>query len=236
MEWSFRTPERKTAPDGTTLYEVILQTPLRTQTTIEYDGEALVPNIQLQNELEPIVQSLLSAIAQSPTLFRTPPTFKSLQAITPVWGAVVQNGALRWNLAGGKLPELPSEWVGRRATLHFLLKGLQITRSSILPLWGLTHIQAIAPPPDLIDFTFDGAGAGLDTRSVVSSDSIETDTENIVFELHDANKEKRLAKAHVRELLRRALEARMAADGALDRFFEEYDLSDGESDFSDADD
>lgn len=234
MEWSFKTPERKTNPDGTIVYRVLLQTHLRTQTVIEYDGEALVPNIQLQNELEPIVQSLLSAIAQSPTLFRIPPTLKSLQAITPVWGAVVQNGALRWNPAGGNLPELPSEWVGRPAILHFLLYGLEITRSSILPLWGLSVIQAITPPPDLIDFTFDGAAA--DTRSIVSSDSIETDGEEGVFELEDHQKEKMKAKTYVRELLRRSVEARMAADAAVDRFFEEYDLSDGESDFSDADD
>lgn len=243
MEWFFKTPERKANPeDGTVQYDVHFQTPHRLLTRIEYDGRTYIPNITFQVELEPLIQSLLSTIAQTPTLFRTPPTLKSLQSITPVWGAVIQNGVLQWNPRGGRLPELPREWTGRAARVCFLLEGVQITRSAILPLWAIhSDIQPApgVPPPDLIDFTFDGSGGG-DARSVASASSadvsIETDGEGGVFELEDHQKEKRVAKTHVRQLLRRSMEARMAADTALDHFLEEYDLSDGESDFSDADD
>lgn len=238
MDWTFKTPERKKNPDHSIVWEVPLQHPYVLPQPIEYDGRAFIPNIRFQTLLEPMVQTLLSTIAQTPTLFRVPPTLKSLQAITPVWGAVLQDGSLIWNPAGGALPELPKECVGRPARIEFSLEGVHITRLSILPVWGIHAFQVSSDrssSPDRIDLDF--ADSTEDTRSLVSAGSIETDTaENTVFELHDVAREKREYKQNVRELLRRAAACRLEAESALEHFLEEYDLSEGESDFSDADD
>lgn len=242
MDVSFKTPERKTAPDGSPFFDVLLQTPYILPISLDFDGRRYIPTSAFQTALEPIVRTLLQAIAQTPTLFRTPPTFRSLQAITPVWGAVVVGDTLQWNLEGGGALPLPTD--SRPAKVVLALRGVQITRLRILPLWDISTVQPTADPsPDLIDFVFgepsdleDVAANIPDARSVVSTDSIETDGNDLVFELHDPNKEKREFKAHVRSLLRIATEARAKADQALEHFCEEYDLSEGESDFSDADD
>lgn len=241
MRWFFKTPEKRTNPnDGTVVFDIHLQDPYRIDTCIDYDGYSYIPNIHFQSEIDKIRSSILPAVAETPTLFRTPPTLRSLQAITPVWGAVVQDEVLNWNHSGRRLPDPPKEWVGRSAVVSFLLVGIQITRSTILPIWSICEIAQVAegPPPDLIDFHFDDGGCKSDTRSIVSSDdlSIEAAEEASVFELSDLAKEKQAAKLYVRELLRNSVAAHMAADDALERFLERYDLSEDESDFSDADD
>lgn len=239
MNWTFKTPEKKNNPDGSVVWEVQLQHPYVLPRYIEYDGNSLIPNIEFQTALEPLVQTLLAAVAEAPALFRTPPTLKSLQAITPVWGAVLQDGAFVWNPLSGELPKLPKECVGRPARVELSLEGLRITRLSILPMWAIHSIQAVAgrsSSPDQIDFDFNVDAE--DTRSLVSAGSIETDTaaDNTVFELHDMAREKQEYKQRVRELLRRAKAYRLEAETALEHFLEEYDLSEDESDFSDADD
>jgi hypothetical protein len=111
------------------------------------------------------------------------------------------------------------------------LLGITISRQSILPLWEAVVGNLVNTSPDQIDLCFDGGS------SIASSDEedlgIEEDSEGTAFQLRDISNEKQEAKQRVRDLLRKAVDARMAADVALEHFFEEYDLSEDESDFSD---
>ena len=221
--------------DGTEAFRVHLrgEHKLPYNVRVGADGR-YIGTVEMQNHIETMRESLLIAIAQTPSIFKSAPTMQSLQAITPVWGFLFQSGFSEgvWGPNGYVEKENPDLHPASGDSAQLSMKGLEISRRSILPIWGEVMVG-----PTCIDFDFEeDVDAVEDDRSVCSVDFIPVEEGSATVCLRDEATRKRAAKAQVREALRRAHEARRAAEAAEEAFFGEFDLSEDESDFSSDDD
>jgi hypothetical protein len=221
----FETPEKQS--DGS--YSVRLQQPIEISEEFTWKRGDARPIVDLKGQahIQTVREAILTRLAQNKSLFKTAPSVASLRAITPVWGMMV-------------LPQNKVEWssndiwtnVPRESDAVVILRvmGVQISRQSILPIWG-GQVRRTLPEAGQIDLDF----AGEDDGESVHSDELEEESGNALC-LKDPAERKRQMKEYVRSMLREASEARMKADTALDRFYAEYDLSENESEFSEEDD
>lgn len=239
---SFRIPERRTSSTGETFFECKLSSPgYELPHDLEWSKDTgLKPVLSIQRQISDLRLEVLKYMVNNNNLFKNPPTLSSLQAITPNWGLLLRsNNTMEWSQINKWIYE-SDQLKKQNAIVRMVLMGLEISRSTIIPVWTLT-IKHVLPEKseNVIDFDFSTSLAEInDTKSVasVNSDDIGILEEDEIFQLHSPSEKKRQMKTHVRELLQKVAEARHAADDAMDRFLEEFELSDNESDFSDEED
>ena len=219
----FEIPEKKA--DGS--FIVRLSQPVYIPTEFQWKriDDRPIPDLTVQTAIQSVREKLLTDLSKNKSLFKTAPSVSSLRAITPVWGMIIRGNTVDWspNDIWTDIPRNTDVVVALR------VEGVQISRQSILPIWGGDVRRAL--PEAQIDFEFAGE---TDAGSVHSDDLEECEGEALC--LKDPVERKRQMKAYVRELLHAASDARMKADAALDRFYEEFDLSENESEFSEEDD
>ncbi len=234
----FEIPEKQTTAEGDIYFFCRIAKPgysIPHDLKWEKDSQQTIPVLTIQKQITELRSSVLRLLMENKSIFRNPPTFDSLQAITPPWGILIRNNAkLEWSSVNKwHIDESLKE---TNAIVRLVLTGLEISRSRIHPVWSFTVVETLPEktPEGIIDFDFELPKHDQDdVKSVVSDDFAQDDT-NIIT-LHDPTQRKRFLKQQVRELLQKVSEARHAADDAMDRFFDEYDLSEDESDFSDND-
>lgn len=231
---SFETPEKLTDAKGEPYFRCKLAEPgFELPVDLEWHPiQGIKPDLSVQKQIAQLREQVLEQILQTKTLFRTPPTLASLQSITPPWGILLHaKKPMEWSVVNQwTLPQ--EELKQKEALVHIVLKAIEISRSRICPVWGLSIVRLSPEKEGLIDFTFHDTSE--DVKSVVS-DEFEEVVDETVFQLTNPSEKKRNAKHHIRELLQKAAEARHAVDDAISRFFQEFDLSEDESDFSDSD-
>ncbi len=215
-------------------YYIEVNTEIIIPESLKWQNGKLIPDVHVQSVMESYRRYVLHELVKNRSFFRTPPTYESINAITPVWGIIIDSRTqeLRWapDQTFQKSETLTAD---KTAYVQLQLKGIEISRSSIQPVWNINIIQILPDPSNtdgVIDLDFDEVHSD-DVKSV-GSHEIEEDESGGTLWLMDAAEKKRLAKDQVRQTLRRLVEARMAADTAVERFYEDYDLSEGESDFS----
>lgn len=220
----FEVPEKQA--DGS--YIVRLSEPIEITEEFTWMKEDARPLVELkaQSQIQVVRETLLTRLAQNKSLFKTAPSVASLRAITPVWGMIVSQNKVEWS-STDIWTEIPREG-NAVVVLHVL--GVQISRQSILPIWG-GQVHRRLPEAAQIDLDF----AGEEDGDSVHSDELEEDVGNTMC-LKDPAERKRQMKEYVRGLLREASDAQMKADAAVERFYSEYDLSENESEFSEEDD
>jgi len=240
----FEIPEKHTNDKGESFYYLKLTEPgvsiLHDLEWSKKDGLQTVITVQkLINELR---MRVLNQLVENRSLFKNPPSLTSIQAITPQWGILVmRDNHLKWGQFN-KWCYDAAHFSTINAVVRLNLKAIEISRSTIVPVWDL-EIQQIIPdqiqaPTAAIDFDFGEAESSVggdrdDVESIQSCDIMEESSE--VFELHNPNARKRGIKQEVRRLMKIAQDAQLAADDAMSRFYDEFDLSEDESDFSDED-
>lgn len=234
----FEIPEKQTTAAGDIYFFCKLSKPgysILHDLEWQKDSKCPIPVLSVQKQITELRATVLRLLMENKTIFRNPPTFDSLQAITPPWGILIRNNNLEWSSVNKW--QIDESLLTNNAIVRLVLTGVEISRSYIYPVWSFS-IQQILPektPEGVIDFTFDEPAFERDdaksVASVASDDFINEDT-NIIT-LHNPNERKCLLKQQIRELLKKASDAQHAADDAMDRFFDEYDLSEDESDFSD---
>jgi hypothetical protein len=225
----FGHPEKISTADGNITYFVSIGTQ-HVVGPVRWEKGGLHPDLSIQDAIEALKLQVLEGLVQHRAMFRTPPTLASLRTIAPMWGFLIMEGGKRieWSSANLWDPDMAK----RDALVNLVLKGVQISRQAIRPVWSADVLQ-ILPEHGPMDLDF--GEEEDDTASDISSvDSLEIATaDSQPFHLRDRGERKRVAKALVRAAQARAAEAQMAADEAIDRFLDEFDLSEGESDFSD---
>lgn len=231
---TFGHPEKISTADGNTTYFVSLGSK-HTVGPVRWEKGGLHPDLSLQDAVESLKSQVLEGLVQHRAMFRTPPTLASLRTIAPMWGFLIVQGGKRieWSSANLWDPDMPS--LPPDAILQLVLKGVQISRQAIRPVWNADVLQ-ILPEHGPMDLDFGDVEEDQEDRAsdISSVDSLEIATaDSQPFHLRDRGERKRVAKALVRAAQARAAEAQMAADEAIDRFLDEFDLSEGESDFSD---
>lgn len=229
----FCVPKRVESKQQT--YYIELKTEIIIPESLKWSNGELIPDIRIQSTMESYRNRILSELVKNKTFFRTPPTYESIQAITPVWGIIVNSltHELRW-APDQIIEKSESLTANTTAYVNLQLKGIEISRSTIQPVWIMNVIQVLPDPSHsdgVIDFEFEDVYD--DGVKSVGSNEFEEDVTGEPVQLMNHAEKKRIAKDQVRQTLRRLAEARMAADTAMERFYDEYDLSEGESDFSD---
>jgi hypothetical protein len=225
----FDAPEKRSYSDGSVYYFLALKTPIVLETPLTWSRTALKEDIAVQSEVMEVRATVLQAIAQNRSLFAKPPTEKSLLAMASKWGLLLsRSGECSWSDAN-VWQSIPDVLSGKEAEVHLKLSGIHISPASIRPVWSM-EVVSLLPETPVIEFDFQ---ISEDVQSVHSADIEGEDSE--VMQLTNMAAEKRESKQRVRELIAKAQEARQMAEDAVERFLEEYDLSDEESDFSDMD-
>lgn len=225
----FGTPTRKTNKDGQTVFHLdVNTTPLGVE--LEYTASGLQYGKEAQPRFRTLQNLVLSELAKEKQLFKNPPTLASLTAICPNWGFVSSGttyifspyATLVSDIATSKLP----------CVVDVQLKGLEISRSTILPQFKL-HYLGTRPPEIDIDWVDPAAPSTVD--EIVEVSDVPINTGGPMLTLADPAKqarEKVEAKARVRAAFLAAQEARTTAQSLAQTFYEAYDLSDSESAFT----
>lgn len=235
----FGTPEKQTSSTGEVFFLCKLAEPgysIPHDLEWKKDKQSLIPILSIQKQITELRTTVLKLLVENKFIFRNPPTPDSLQAITPPWGILIRsNNQLEWSSVN-KWQIDEERLQNNDAIVRLVLTGIEISRSRINPVWSLAVIQVLPEkePEGLIDFDFDAIPqANDDVKSISSDDIVSEDTQ--IVRLTNPRERKQFLKSQIRELLVKASDARLAADDAMDRFFDEFDLSEGESDFSDMD-
>jgi hypothetical protein len=227
----FGAPVRSNDASGTTIYKVdVNTTPIGVELEFTKTGLAYEPTAQPR--FRTLQNLILSELAKEKDLFKNPPTLASLEAITPNWGFILSGTRYAFSpyailqsthIADDKLPCL----------VDIQLKGLEISRSTIRPVFKLHYLgQAKAE----IDFEWPAPTASLADEVVEVSD-VAAAADGSVMTLADPaqrRKERQTLKAEIRTAFTAAEEARAAAEAKAKAFYERYedDLSDAESAFT----
>jgi len=224
----FGTPERHTR-DGNVFFYVPLTAPKRLNICLSAT-DTIHPDVKYQEAFANIQKSILSELLTNKQLFRNTPTLESLEAITPKWGFVYMEDRYVWspytNIAYEDLKtfKLP-------AYVDLVLKGVHISRSSILPQFAPIFLEPILDA--VIDFEWDRPSKEIEEISDVPA--LEEGT--IVLKDPATQRAARIAaKQTVREAYSKAREAYSVAETLAQAFVDKYDLSENESAFSGAED
>lgn len=229
----FGIPVRSSDSSGAIVYKVeINTTPIGVE--LEYNRSGLIYNKDAQPRFRTLQSLVLSELAKEKDLFKNPPTLASLEAITPNWGFVLSGAKQIFSpysilqtshLMDDKLPCL----------VDIQLKGLEISRSTIRPVFKLHYL---GPTKAEIDFEWPQSALGEDMVIEVSDVSaFDVAHTSSVITLADPalrRKERATLKAEIRSAFMAADKARDEAEAKAHAFYEKYndDLSDAESTFS----
>ena len=228
MSTVFHAPEKQS--DGT--FQVKLKTLLMTN-AMRWSTNHIVGDMNVQMSVSDIRNQVLNALVDNRALFKQAPTLDALRAITPVWGMLIRQGnTVEWSKTD-VVEGIPNEIQGKEAQIRLELTSVRISRQSILPVWKMNVVEIFPDAGgEVIDLEFDDCPTKEEAVSVASD---ELATEDGVLELKDPMARKKQHKDYAREMLRKAAEAQLQADAAVERFYMEYDLSDDESNVSEED-
>ncbi len=219
---------RATNASGETLFQVEVNvSPLGVE--LHYDVTGLIYTKETQARFRTLQSLVLSELAKERGLFKNPPTQSALEAITPHWGFVQQAlGIMVFSpYAKVEKPTFPESKIP--CIVDIQLKSLEISRSTIRPVWKLHYL---GQPPSEIDFEWSAPKPAGDELEEVSD--VPTAGGPMVTLASPARqaKEKAEAKGRIKAAFASAKEARTSAEKLATEFYERYDLSDSESAFT----
>lgn len=177
-----------------------------------------------------VIVSLL--YEQKDTLFKTSPTIKTLENLFTPWVVIdTQNNiSLKCDLP---LPETMKDGSG-----VFELTGIAFIKkergSEILPVWNLQSYTENTP---VVDLEMDDLDSECREITLIESE-VPTADDSDTFKLNtdeEYNARKFAAKERVKEARLKAILARRAAEVETSRYFNDFNINDEESTFSEYD-
>jgi hypothetical protein len=236
-ERMFGTPvKQKDSRSGADCYDVPLTRSIRLGVRITSAGGHLIPNRESMSKLAELRKTVLRELVKERRLFKHAPSLESLEMITPMWGFVLVDGAPQLSPYTVFLPMVD------RAThsdciVDLELEQLEISRSTICPVFRILFVEAVAPTAIEFEWGVDADAAAGDEDEIeeVSDVALDAEDDGAAVRLMDPavrEREKEEAKARIRAAFLAAEEARTTAEELAARFHEAYDLSDSESAFS----
>ena len=232
----FSAPERATSSDGESYFNVNLIFPklLGSQFVLKTPTHELETNEAAIPLFDAMQSSMLNELMHNTQLFKNAPTKQSLLTITPKWGVILVLGRPVWNPYTTIV--VPADFKNKQfpARVDLSLKSLHISRTTIRPVFETVYVGPVKQESNVIDFDWDAAPA-VEELSEVSDIGAAMEADADCIELRDpaSIRQKRAqAKQSIRQLYQEAEQVRERADDAAAKFYEEFDLSDGESAFS----
>ena len=210
----------------------MLDTPAETP-EIAFDGNCWQPDTQWMRVTDSWRDHLLALLWDSrDKLFKNPPSKKTLENIFAPITVIDTSGNL---LVNSNLP-LPTDLKEGKGV--FELTGIQILKSSIQALW---HLKAYVVNTPVVDIDWDESksqAAENEIREITLIDQEVAEESSDLLRLNtdeEYNARKFAAKERVKEARLKAILARRAAEVETQRYFEEFNINDAESTFSEYD-
>jgi hypothetical protein len=198
------------------VYVVELKNPVLLNLSIPQESQKLVPDSSMTSIFTSCRNTILKALCENTSLFRSAPTFASLDAITPPWGFVSTSSGIVLSPYTQITNQYPATYNG---PVDFKLVEVTLSRSCIKP-----HFYVDAAD-GLIDLAFDAAEDELQEVSDVP------DVEGGAGPVCLTDPARRLQQKNEEKERIRSMFA--AATAEAERWYETYDVSDNESAFSD---
>jgi hypothetical protein len=215
-------------PEG---FKVKISEPVETP-ELTYDISGWQVNSEWMRVTDTIRAKVLSVLYDSRgNLFKVPPTQKILENLFTPWVVINTSGLLQFKC---ELPLVPTQNSGKGV---LELTGISIKKSGIMPIWNLkSHIENTP----VVDFNWEEADAiDTDLREVTLIESEvagESTGDTLQLQTDDEyNVRKFAAKERVKEARLKAILARRAAEVETQRYFNEFNINDAESTFSEYD-
>jgi len=217
------TPERST--EG---FRIRLAEPAQTP-EIHYDGMAWIANTEWMRASDTLRTHLLTILYDAKdTLFKTSPTRKTLESLFAPVVIIDPSGALQIQCSL-PVPSSPKEGTG-----ILELTGITIQKAGIIPTWNLKTYVENTP---VVDFDWSEPPAD-EIREINLIDETAPAESTDTLRLHtdeEYNARKFATKERVKEARLKAILARRAAEVETQRYFDEFNINDNESSFSEYD-
>jgi hypothetical protein len=198
---------------------------------VTLSAEGITPTLEFQPVFQTLQGNILNELVKNRQLYKSPPTFESLQCMTSTWGFVKVGNEIQPSKTMIVRNNIPaSQWP---CIADYVLDGIKISRSLIQPVFSLVFVEPVSIPENVIDFDWGVSDSGSELQEV--SDVSFMPTASGDMRIKDAatrEREKAEAKERVRAAYRTAEAAREAANTLASQFYSAYDVSDNESVFS----
>ena len=219
------TPERST--EG---FRIRLAEPVQTP-EIQYNGTTWLANTEWMRASDTLRTHLLTLLYDAKdTLFKTSPTRKTLENLFVPLVTIDPSGALQIQCSL-PIPSSPKEGTG-----ILELTGINIQKAGIIPTWNLKTYVENTP---VVDFDWGETAAPADElREINLIDETVPAESTDTLRLHtdeEYNARKFATKERVKEARLKAILARRAAEVETQRYFDEFNINDNESSFSEYD-
>lgn len=214
-------------------FTILLDNPAETP-EITFDGNVWIPDTQWMRVTDSLRDHMLTLLWDSrDKLFKNPPSKKMLENIFAPLTVIDTSG----NLAVHTNLPLPSDLKEGKGV--FELKGIQILKSSIEALWHLKAYVVNTPVVDIDWGESKSQAAENEIREItLIEQEVPSEDNDDTLKLNtdeEYNARKFAAKERVKEARLKAILARRAAEVETQRYFEEFNINDSESTFSEYD-
>lgn len=215
-------------PDG---FKLKISEPLETS-ELTYDVSGWQVNSEWMRVTDTLRARVLSKLYESrATLFKVPPTQKILENLFSPWVVLNSESKLQFKC---ELPDVPTQNSGKGV---LELSGISIKKSGIVPIWNVKSYSENTP---VVDFDWDDSvDVENELREVTLLESeVPAESNGDTLQLHtdeDYSIRKFAAKERVKECRLKAILARRAAEVETQRYFNEFNINDAESTFSEYD-
>ena len=199
---------------------------------LEHDGTNWVINTDWVRAADAIRLKVLGLLFESrTTLFKTSPTQRTLENLLVPWVIIDDSGNYVIQC------ELPSPSVSKNGKGILELTALSIKRDGIQPVWSLKSYTENTP---VVDFEWEGESVPENELREVTLIESEVPLEAGIetLQLHtdeEYNARKFAAKERVKEARLKAILSRRSAEVETRRYYDEFNLNDNESTFSEYD-
>ena len=169
----FSSPVRSVDANGSPVYTVAVvdAKPLGLRLNAPQDM-AIIPDFETaQSALRNYRKQILSELVNHRSLFRTPPSIESLEAITPNWGFLLgeKSGLNPYITLVSSIPTTKFP-----AIVDFQLKSLQISRTTIKPTFELVYVCPVKQNNPVIDFSWDADDEEVEEEDVLRMSKMRT--------------------------------------------------------------
>jgi len=197
-----------------------------------YDVSGWQVNSEWMRATDAIRTKVLTLLYDSrDVLFKMPPPLKILENLFSPWVIINEQSNLEIKCS---LPDKPTEKDGK-AVLE--LTGITLKKTGILPIWNIKSYLENSP---VVDFEWSEApDVECDFREITLIESeVPSENSNVTLRLQtdeDYSIRKFAAKERVKEARLKAILSRRAAEVETQRYFNEFNINDSESTFSEYD-
>jgi len=194
-------------------YSLPLVVPVQLDIKVKAENGKIITALRHQPAFDALRHRVLEELPKNKQMFKTVPSYASLDSITPPWGFVSTSEGILLSPYAQISSNLDTDFTG---DVTFTLVAVLISRSSVIP-----HFQ-IDAMKNVIELAW---GEDNDLAEVSDIPSVEGGSELRLVDPAVREKEKQEEKERIRELFREAQEL-------AETWYEKYEPSDTESTFS----